>query len=62
MVFTITNRQRIFDELQIDAGGEKPERQQHIHSEHLQKWHSCKRGVANLKNVTRTEGATHKQK
>ena len=61
MVFTITNRQRIFDELQIDAGGEKPERQQHIHSEHVQKLHSCTRGVAILKNVTRTEGATHKK-
>ena len=62
MVITITNRQRIFDELQIDAGGEKPERQQHIHSEHVQKLHSCTRGVAMLKNVTRTEGATYKTK
>ena len=61
-MFTFTNRQRIFDELQVDAGGEKPERQQHMHSEQVQTLHSCTRGVAILKNATRTEGATHKKK
>ena len=61
MVFTITKRQRIFDELQIDAGGEEHARQQHIHSEYVHKLHSCTRGFADLKNVTRTEGATHRE-
>jgi hypothetical protein len=48
--------------LQIDARGEKPERQQHIHNEHAQKSHSRTRGVANFENVMRTEGAKHEKK
>ena len=46
----------------MDAGGEKPERQQHIRNKHLQKRHSRTRGVANFENVTRAEGAKHKKK
>ena len=53
---------RIIEELQINARGEKPGRQQHIHNEHAQKSHSRTRGVANFGNVTRTEGAKHKKK
>ena len=60
--FAIRNCKRVFDELQIYAGGEKPGRQQHIHDEHVQKSHSHTRGVVKLKNATRTEGATHKKK
>ena len=52
----------IFDELYIDAGGEKPERQQHIHNDHAKNLHSHRGGDANFKNVTRTEGAKHKKK
>ena len=40
----------------------KPKRQQHIHNEHAQNLHSHTGGVANFKNVTRTEGAKHKSK
>ena len=46
----------------MDAGGEKPERQQHIRNKHLQKRHSRTRGVANFENVTRAEGGKHKKK
>ena len=45
----------------MDAGGEKPERQQHIRNKHLQKRHSRTRGVANFENMTRAEGAKHKK-
>ena len=45
----------------MDAGGEKPQRQQHIRNKHLQKRHSRTRGVANFENVTRAEGAKHKK-
>ena len=50
---------RIIEELQINAKGEKPGRQQHIHNEHAQKSHSRTRGVAKFGNVTRTKGAKH---
>ena len=45
----------------MHAGGEKPERQQHICIRHTEKKHSRTRGVAKTKNVTRTEGATQKK-
>ena len=60
--FIIENYKRVFDELQIAAGAEKPQRQQHIHNDHAQKLHYHERGVANFKNVTHTEGFKHKQK
>ena len=62
MWFIVRNCKRVFDELQIDAGSEKPQRQQHIHNEHAQNLHSHIGEVANFKNVTRAEGAKHKQK
>ena len=51
----------MIEELQIDARGEELGRQQHIHNEQAQKSHSPTRGVANSGNVTRTEGAKHKE-
>ena len=62
MWFIVIICKRVFDELQIDAGGEKLQRQQHIHNEHAQKLHSHLGGIANFKHVTRTEGAKHKTK
>ena len=47
--FIVRNVKRVFDELQFDAGGEKPQRQQHIHNEHAQKLHSHIGRVANSK-------------
>jgi hypothetical protein len=46
----------------MHAGGEKPERQQHICNRHTQNKHYHTRGVAKTKIVTRTEGAKHKKK
>ena len=60
--FTIGNSWCILSDVQTDAGGEKPGRQQHIRNKHLQKRHSRTRGVANFENVTRAEGAKHKKK
>ena len=61
MEFIITICKRVMNELRNDAGGEKPERQQHIQNEHAQKVHSHTGGAANVKSVTRTEGAEHKK-
>ena len=51
----------MIDELRNDARGEKPKRQQHIQNEHAQKLDSHTGGAANVKGVTRTEGAEHKK-
>ena len=55
--FTVRICRHMFDVAQNHAGGEKPERQQHIRNEHAQKLHFHTRGVAQIKTVTRTEGA-----
>ena len=46
MGFTIRICRHVFDVYQIHAGGEKPERQQHICNRHTQKKHSHTRGFA----------------
>ena len=61
MQFIVTICKRVIDELRTDAGGEEPERQQHIQNEHAQKSNSHMGGVAHVKNVTRTESAEHKK-
>ena len=60
--FTIRFRRRVLYELPILAGGEKPERQQHIRDERAQNQKSHTRGVTKTENVTRPEGAKTKKK
>ena len=60
--FSAQNSIHVFNKFPIHAGGEKPERQQHICNEHVQKRPSHARGVAKTENVTRAEGAKQKKK
>ena len=60
--FTDQFRRHVLYELPIRAGGEKPERQQHIRDERAQNQKSHTRGVTKTENVTRTEGAKKKKK
>lgn len=45
----------MLDDLHIDAGGGKPERQQHIHNEHAHKLHSHTRGAHRGRQAQKSE-------